>query len=84
MGIFDWAQPGVLRKKYETNKVRSLISKIKIDEPEKNWIYIQLIDQFCTEDIRLLKKAFRIEDDPYCMELASQILMYKKRSKKHG
>lgn len=80
--MFEWAKTGVLKKKYETDKVQSLIAGIKLDDAELNWIYIQIVDQFSIEDVRMLKKAFGKSIDLSCYELAREILEHKRRS--HG
>jgi hypothetical protein len=76
--MFEWAKTGVLKKNYKTDRVNRLIAGIKLDQSELNWIYIQIVDQFSMDDIRMLKKAFGKDDEINCWELAKEILEYKK------
>ena len=80
--MLEWLRTGVLKKNYHKDRVNSLLSKIKIDDSELNWIYVQIVDQLSICDKRMLIKAFGIRIDSTNMELSKEILAYK-RSKKN-
>ena len=80
--MLEWLRTGVLKKNYHKDRVNSLLSKIKIDDSELNWIYVQIVDQLSICDKRMLIKAFGIRSDSTNMELSKEILAYK-RSKKN-
>jgi len=82
--MFEWIKTGVLKKKYETDRVKNLLAGIKLDDSELNWIYIQIVDQLCVDDIRLLKRAFGKAIDLSCYDLAREILSYKRSEKNVG
>jgi len=75
--MFEWLKTGVLKKNYETDRVKRLIAGIKLDQSELNWIYIQIVDQLSGDDIKMLKKAFGKGDEINCWDLAKEILEYK-------
>ena len=84
--MFEWLRDGVLKKKYDTDRVNLLISRIKLDDAEENWAYIQIVDKLSPSDRSLLRKAFAIDpsEDTFSKELVKNIIEFKRKAKSHG